>query len=90
MLFKGEKISVRRMARCQVTSEKSAENCISLFGGKPAGGLPTPLPTSLRAITAHFSHVGRQSASGMCENYSRESLAGEGEGRGNLRNGAIR
>jgi hypothetical protein len=32
------------MARCQVTSEKSSKNCISLFGGKPATGLPTPPP----------------------------------------------
>ncbi len=69
------------MARCQVTSEKSSENCISLFGGKPARGLPTPPPTSPRAVTAHFTRVGRQSVSWMCEIYSRESLAREwGEG----------
>jgi hypothetical protein len=55
-LFKEEKISVRRMARCQVTSEKSSNNYISLFCGKPARGLPTPPPTSPRAIT----HGGRQ------------------------------
>ncbi len=77
-LFQEEKISARRMARCQVTSEKSSENCISLFGGKPARGLPTPPPTSPRAITAHFTRVGRQSWSWMCEIYSQESLAGEG------------
>ena len=75
------KISVRRMARCQVTSEKSSKNYISLFGGKPARGLPTPPPTSPRAVTAHFPRVGRQlrtaSARFTCENHSREG----GEGR---------
>ena len=62
-----------------------------MFGGKPARGLPTPPPTSPRAVTAHFTRVGRQSASWMCEIYSRESLAGGGGGgRGDLRNSAIR
>jgi len=79
-LFQEEKISVRRMARCQVTSEKSSKNYISLFGGKPARGLPTPPPTSPRAVTAHFTRVGWQSASWMCEIYTRESLGGGGEG----------
>ena len=64
------------MARCQVTSKKSSKNYISLFGGKPARGLPTPPPTSPRAVTAHFPRVGRQvrtaSARFTCENHSRE------------------
>ena len=64
------------MARCQVTSEKS-----SLFGGKPTRGLPTPPPTSPRAVTAHFPRVGWQvrlaSATFTCENHSPE---GGGEG----------
>ena len=68
------------MARCHVTLEKSSKNYISLFGGKPAKGLPTPPPTSLRAVTAHFPHVKRQvrtaSARFTCENHSREG--GEG------------
>jgi hypothetical protein len=41
--FQEEKISERRKVRSQVTSEKSSKNYISLFGGKPARGLPTPL-----------------------------------------------
>jgi hypothetical protein len=57
------------------------KNYISLFGGKPARGLPTPSPTSPRAVTTHFTRVGQQSASWMCEIYSRESLEGGGEGR---------
>ncbi len=69
------------MARCQVTSEKSSKNYISLFGGKTARELPTPPPTSPRAVTAHFPRVGRQvrtaSARFTCENHSRE---GGGEG----------
>ncbi len=64
------------MARCHVTLEKSSKNYISLFCGKPARGLPTPPPTSPRAITAHFPRVGRQvrtaSARFTCENHSRE------------------
>jgi hypothetical protein len=68
------------MARCHVTLEKSSKNYISLFGGKPAKGLPTPPPTSLRAVTAHFPHVKRQvrtaSARFTCENHSQEG--GEG------------
>ncbi len=77
-LFQEEKISVRRKARSQVTSEKSSKNYISLFGGKPARGLTTPPPTSPRAVTTHFTHGGRQSASCKCEIYSPESLAGGG------------
>jgi hypothetical protein len=71
------------MARCQITSEKSSKNHISLFDGKPARGLPTPPPppTSPQAVTAHFPCVGRQvrtaSARFTCENHSRE---GRGEG----------
>ncbi len=42
--FQEEKISERRKARCQVTLEKSSKNYISLFGRKPARGLPTPPP----------------------------------------------
>jgi hypothetical protein len=80
-LFKEEKISVRRMARCQVTSEKSLKNYISLFGGKPARGLPTPPPATPRVVTAHFTRGGRQvriaSARFTCKNHSREE-GGEG------------
>ncbi len=54
-----------------------------MFGGTPARGLPTPLPTSTRAVTAHFPRVGQQvrtaSANRKCEIYLRESLAGGGE-----------
>jgi hypothetical protein len=68
------------MARCQVNSEKSSKNYISLFGGKPPRGLPTPPPTSPRAVTTHFTCGGRQvrtaSARFTCENHSREG--GEG------------
>ena len=68
------------MVRCQVTSEKSSKNYISLFCGKPARGLPTPPPTSPQAVTAHFTHGGRQvrtaSARFTCENHSREGGGG--------------
>jgi hypothetical protein len=71
------------MVRCHVTLEKSSKQYISLFGGTPARGLPTPLPTSTRAVTAHFPRVGQQvrtaSANRKCEIYLRESLAGGGE-----------
>jgi hypothetical protein len=57
------------------------KNFISLFGGKPARGLPTPPPTSLPAVTAHFPHVELQvrtaSARFTCENHLQE---GGGEG----------
>ena len=70
------------MVRCHVTLEKSSKNYISLFGGKPARGLPTLPLTSTRAVTAHFPRVGRQvrtaSANSKCEIYLRESLAGGG------------
>jgi len=35
--------------------EKSSKNYISLFGGKPARGLPTPPPTPPRTEIAHFT-----------------------------------
>ena len=43
--FQEEKISARRRARSHITTGKSSKNYISLFGGKPARGLPTPPPT---------------------------------------------
>ncbi len=47
----------------------------------PPEDYPRHPPTSLRAVTAHFPHVGRQvrtaSARFTCENHSRE---GRGEG----------
>jgi hypothetical protein len=54
--FQEETISERRKARSQVTLEKSSKNYISLFGGKPARGLPTPPPTPPRREIAHFTH----------------------------------
>jgi hypothetical protein len=64
------------MARCHVTLEKSSKNYITLFGGKPARGIPTPPTTSPRAVIAHFPRVGRQvrtaRARFTCENHSRE------------------
>jgi hypothetical protein len=56
-LFKEEKIPVRRLARCHVTSEKSSKNYISLFGGNPARGLPTRHPPPLREPLPHIFHV---------------------------------
>jgi hypothetical protein len=48
-------------------------------------------PTSLQVATTHFPRGGRQSAVRGCDFYSRNSLAGgEGGGRGDLRNNAIR
>ncbi len=72
--FQEEKISERRKARSQVTSEKSSQNYISLFGGKPARGLPTPPPPPLREPLPHISQV----ANFMYKIYLLESLAGEG------------
>jgi hypothetical protein len=80
-LFQEEKISVRRTARCQVTSEKSSKNYISLFGGKPARRLPTPPPTSPRAVTAHFTRVGRQVGSASARFTRKNHSRGRGEGR---------
>ncbi len=78
-LFQEDKISVGRMARCQVTSEKSSKNYISLFGGKHARGLPTPPPTSPQVVTAHL-HV----LDGKCNPQVKDLLAritcGGGEG----------
>jgi hypothetical protein len=80
-LFKEEKISVRRMARCQVTSEKSSENCISLFGG----GLPTRKPL------LHIFHMLNGKMRVGCARFTRKNHSpGRGGGRGDLRNGAIR
>ncbi len=67
------------MVRCQVTSEKSSKNYISLFGGKPARGLPTPAPTPPRAVTAHFTRVGRKVRAG-CARFTRGNRSrGRGE-----------
>ncbi len=69
------------MARCQITSEKSSKNHISLFDGKPARGLPTPPPHLSASHYCTFSTCWTASANRKCEIYLRESLAvGEGEG----------
>jgi hypothetical protein len=73
--FQEEKISVRRKARSQVTSKKSSKIYISLFGGKPVRGLPTP-PPPLRKPLPYILHV----VSGKCEPQVRDLLAGGGEG----------
>jgi hypothetical protein len=78
------------MARCQVTSEKSSKNYISLL----VESLPEGYPRHPHAVTAHFTRGGRQvrtaSANRKCDIYSRESLAEGGGGRGDMQNGAIR
>jgi hypothetical protein len=86
--FQEEKISARRKARSQITMEKSSKNYISLFGGKPARGLPTPPPTPPRGEIAHLTR--EECASAMSERgfYSQDLLAGEGGGK--TRNDAIR
>ncbi len=78
--FQEEKISERRKARSQVTLEKSSKNYISLFCGKPARGRPTPPPTPPRREIAHFTRG--EPASAICgrDFYSRNLLAGGGEG----------
>ncbi len=43
--FQEEKISARKRGRSHVNLEKSSKNLISLFGEKPARGLPKPSPT---------------------------------------------
>jgi hypothetical protein len=47
----------------------------------PPEGYPRHPPSPPRAVTAHFTWGGRQSANFMCEIYSPESLAGEEGGR---------
>jgi hypothetical protein len=66
------------MARCQITSEKSSKNHISLFDGKPARGLPTPPPPPLRKPVPHIFHA----LDGKCEPQVRDSLARITRGRG--------
>jgi hypothetical protein len=66
-----EKISERIKARSQVTLEKSSKNYISLFGGKPARGLPTPHPQSSAQSNRTF-HTWR---AGKCDPRTRFLLA---------------
>ncbi len=62
-----------------------------MFDGKPARGLPTPPPHLSTSRYRTFSTCWTTSANRKCEIYLQESLAGgEGGGRGDLRNGAIR
>ncbi len=86
--FQEEKISERRKARSQITLEKSSKNYISLFGGKPARGLPTPCTPHPSAQRNRTFYTWRLRA-GKCDPQVRFLLAGGG-GRGDLRNGAIR
>jgi hypothetical protein len=62
--------------------EKSPKNYISLFGGKPARGLPTPPPTPPRREIAHFTRGELASGIRGRDFYSRNLLAGEREGGG--------
>jgi hypothetical protein len=80
--FQEEKISERRKTRSQVPMEKSSKNYISLFGGKPTRGLPTPPPTPPQREIAHFTHGELASAIRGRDFFSRNLLAGEGEGGG--------
>jgi hypothetical protein len=64
--------------------EKSLKNYISLFGGKPARGLPTPPPTPPRREIAHFTRGEHASAIRGRDFYSR-NLLGEGGGVGNAK-----
>jgi hypothetical protein len=54
--FQEEKISARKQARSHVNMEKSSKNLISVFGEKPARGLPKPPPTPPRREIAEFTH----------------------------------
>ncbi len=76
--FQEEKISARRKARSQVTMEKSSKNYISLFGGKPTKGLPTPPPTPPRREISHLTCEECASAMGKRDFFSRDLLAGGG------------
>jgi hypothetical protein len=79
------------LARCHVTSEKSSKNYISLFQESPPEGYPRHPPHLSASRYRTFSMCWTASAVRECDFYSRESLAGgEGGGRGDLRNGAIR
>ena len=61
--------------------EKSSKNYISLFGGKPARGLPTQPPTPPHRETAHLTRGEWASAMRERDFYSRNLLA-EGGGGG--------
>jgi hypothetical protein len=54
--FQEEKISARKQGRSQVNMEKSSKNLISVFGEKPARGLPKPPPTPPCRESAKFVH----------------------------------
>jgi hypothetical protein len=58
--------------------EKSSKNYISLFGGKPARGLPTAPPTPPRGEFAHFTRGEPTSAIRGRDIYLRNLLTGEG------------
>jgi hypothetical protein len=60
--------------------EKSSKNYISLFGGKPTGGLPMPPPTPPRREIAHLTRGKCASAMRGRDFYSRDLLAEEGGG----------
>jgi hypothetical protein len=76
---RGENISKKKGEKSsQVTLEKPSKNYISVFGGKPARGLPTPPPTPPLADIAHFTCGEPASATRRCDFYSQDLLAGEG------------
>jgi hypothetical protein len=83
--FQEEQISARR--RTTVKSSKNYTVYISLFGGKPARGLPTPPPTPLRRETAHFTRGECASAMLGRDFYSLNLTAEDG---GETQNDAIR
>jgi hypothetical protein len=53
--FKEQKIPARKRGRSQVYVEKSSKILISVFGEKPARGLPKPRPTQPRWDSAEFT-----------------------------------
>ncbi len=88
--FQEEKISARKQGRSHVNMEKSSKNLISLFGEKPARGLPKPpLPQcvenqrSLHVEKARMQEAGAKSRRGIG---TRREWEGRGENNTKLNN----
>jgi hypothetical protein len=79
--FQEEKISARKQARSHVNMEKSSKNLISLFGEKPARGLPKPPPTPTRRESAEFTH-GKSAVAGRRHEIHKRNWDAEKWGEG--------
>jgi hypothetical protein len=83
--FQEKKISARKRARSHVIMEKSSKNLISLFGVKPARGLPKPPPTPPHRESSEFTR-GKSSVAGtgreiQMRNWDAENGGGGGNAK---------